>query len=256
MSAREPIDPHVMALHYRVASNDAVIYKKTPRMVQQIEGFDVVMDDGAITIGLHEHHTDEASARAAVRNYLEEWEFQADLTIGAGNFRLEFVRAEIVERDPVHGDQHVPSWVTLATMRLPRFPAPVCHPSPPLEVTVNFGDELFAAMRQRYGMYSRDPETLTAVAYFCLTCLEKTVSAGQRRKAVAELYGIPFRDIDRVGKLTANKGGPQGARKAEAMENDLTEEETAFLADMVKLMIRRRGELAIKDSAEVDFDQG
>ena len=256
MSVREPIDPHVMALHYRVASNDAVICKKTPRRVQQLESFDVVVEDGSVTIELHEHHTDEASARAAVRDYLEEWEFQADLTIGVGNFRLEFVRAEIVDRDPVHGDQHVPSEVLLGSVRLPRFPDQVCQPSPPSEVTVNFEDEMFAAMRQRYGMYSRDPETLTAVAYFCLTCLEKTVPARQRRKAVAELYGIPFRDIDRVGQLTANKGGRQGARKAEAMENDLIEEETVFLADMVRLMIRRRGELAAKDSAEVGFDQG
>ena len=256
MSVREPIDPHVMALHYRVASNDAVIYKKTPRRVQQLESFDVVVEDGAVTIELHEHHTDETSARAAVRYYLEEWEFQADLTIGVGNFRLEFVRAEIVDRDPLPGDQHVPSWVTLASMRLPRFPVQVCHPSLPREVTVNFEDALFAAMRQRYVMYSRDPDTLTAVAYSCLSCLEKTVPAGQRIQAVAELYGIPFHDIDRVGQLAANKGGREGSRKAEAMENDLTEEETAFLADMVRLMIRRRGELTAKASAETGFDQG
>ena len=40
------------------------------------------------------------------------------------------------------------------------------------------------------------------------------------------------------------------------MENDLTEEETAFLADMVRLMIWRRGELTAKASAETGFDQG
>ena len=34
------------------------------------------------------HCADEASARAAVRDYIEEWEFQADLTIGAGKITL------------------------------------------------------------------------------------------------------------------------------------------------------------------------
>ena len=63
------------------------------------------MDGGEVTLELHGHYADEASARAAVRDYIEEWEFQADLTIGAGKLRLEFIRAEIVDRDPVFGDR-------------------------------------------------------------------------------------------------------------------------------------------------------
>ena len=41
------------------------------------------------------------------------------------------------------------------------------------------------------------------------------------------------------------------------MENDLTEGETAFLADMVRLMdMEAGGELTAKASAEAGFDQG
>ena len=105
-------------------------------------------------------------------------------------------------------------------------------------------DVLFVAMRQRYEAYSRDPANLTAVAYFCLTCLEGAVPKKGRRKAVAELYGISYRDLQEIGALADQKGGRQGSRKAKALESELTEEETAFLADMVRLMIRRRGELA------------
>ena len=68
----------------------------------------MVMDGGEVTLELHGHYADEASARAAVRDYIEEWEFKADLTIGAGKLRLEFIRAEIVDRDHVFGDRHVP----------------------------------------------------------------------------------------------------------------------------------------------------
>ena len=221
-----------------------MIYRTAERTVHHRVGFDVVMDDGRVVFEFRDHHPDEASARAAVRDYIEEWEFQGDLSIGAGKFRLELIRAEIVDRDPVLGDRHVPSWVTLASIRPTAIPVAVDYPFPPAETTVDPEDTFFAAMRQRYEAYSRDSATLTAVAYFCLTCLEQTVPQGGSRRAAAALYDIPYRDLQRVGSLADRKGGQQGARKAKAIENDLTDEETAFLVDMVKLMIRRRGEVA------------
>ena len=39
---------------------------------------------------------------------LRSGNFGPTLTIGAGKLRLEFIRAEIVDRDPVFGDRHVP----------------------------------------------------------------------------------------------------------------------------------------------------
>ena len=78
------------------------------------------MDGGEVTLELHGHYADEASARAAVRDYIEEWEFKADLTIGAGKLRLEFIRAEIVDRDPVFGIGmcHWPATIRTAVGRL------------------------------------------------------------------------------------------------------------------------------------------
>ena len=166
MSAGKAINPHVLALHYRVAKNDGVIYRTAERTVHHRVGFDVVMDDGQVVFEFRDHHPDEVSARAAVRDYIEEWEFQADLSIGAGKFRLELIRAEIVDRNPVPSDRHVPSWVTLASIRLPAIPITVDYPFPPAGITVDPEDTLFAAMRQRYEAYSRDPAILTAVAYF------------------------------------------------------------------------------------------
>lgn len=245
MSVEKPINPWVVALHYRVAKNDGVIYRTANRAVHRRAEFDLVMDDGKVVFEFRCHYPDEDSARAAVRDYIEDWEFQADLSIGAGRFRLEFIRAEIVDRDPLLGDRHVPSWVTVWSIRTPAIPASVDYPGPPAEITVNPEDTLFAVMRQRYEAYSRDSTTLTAVAYFCLTCLEQTVPPqGRKRKAAAALYNIPYGDLQRVGALADDKGGQQGARKAKGMENDLTEEETAFLVDMVKTMMRRRGEVA------------
>ena len=244
LSFRETANPRVLALYYRVANNDDVIYRTAEGSVHRRDGFDVVMDDGRVVFEFHDHYPSEESARAGVRDFIDEWEFQADLVIGARKFRLEFVRAEIVDRHPVLGDRHVPSWVTLASLRPPAIPLPVDYPRPPERMTIDPEDVLFVAMRQRYEVYSRDPTTLTAVAYFCLTCLEGTVPKKGRRKAVAELYGISYRDLQRVGALADQKGGRQGSRKAKALESELTEEETTFLAYMVRLMIRKQGELA------------
>ena len=38
LSVREPVNPHAMALHYRVARNDDVIYRSTPRSVHRRGG--------------------------------------------------------------------------------------------------------------------------------------------------------------------------------------------------------------------------
>ena len=132
LSVREPANPRVLALHYRVANNDDVIYRAAERSVHRRDGFDLVMDDGRVVLEFHDHYPSEESARAGVRDFIDEWEFQADLAIGAREFRLEFVRAEIVDRHPVLGDRHVPSWVTLASMRLPAIPFPVDYSKPPV----------------------------------------------------------------------------------------------------------------------------
>ena len=50
MSVREPVNPHVMALHYRVARNDDVNYRSTQRSVHRRGRVDVVMDGGEVTL--------------------------------------------------------------------------------------------------------------------------------------------------------------------------------------------------------------
>ena len=160
LSVREPANPRVLALHYRVVNNHDVIYRTAERSVHRRDELDVVMDAGRVVFEFHDHYPSEESARAGVRDFIDEWKFQADLAIGARKFRLEFVRAEIVDRHLVLGDRHAPSWVTLASMRLPAIPHPVDYPRPPERMTIDPEDVLFVAMRQRYEVYSRDPTTL------------------------------------------------------------------------------------------------
>ena len=93
LSVREPANPRVLALHYRVANNDDLIYRTAERSVHRRDGFDVVMDDGRVVFEFHDHYPSEELGRAGVRDFIDEWEFQADLAIGARKFRLEFVRA-------------------------------------------------------------------------------------------------------------------------------------------------------------------
>ena len=134
----------------------------------------------------------------------------------------------------------------VASGHFPPMTVPVNQPKPPKGVTVDFEDRDFLAMRNRYETYLKTGENLTGTAYFCLTCLDDTTLDGKKigRKKAAKVYEIPFHDLSKVGKLTGQKGGLEGARKARGIDNALTDIEKGFLIEMVKLMMRKRGELA------------
>ena len=81
---------------------------------------------------------------------------------------------------------------------------------------------------------------LTSMAYFCLTVLEGT--AQDKRQQAATKYGISMTVLNRIGRLSTEKGGPHGARKGEGVSSSLTPKERHFLEEAVKKIIRRAAE--------------
>ena len=82
------------------------------------------------------------------------------------------------------------------------------------------------------------------MVYFCLTVLE--VTWGPRRGArelTASHYGVDETVLDALCKLSSTKGGV-GARKARGVSLEYTREETRFLEEAVKAIIRRSAEVA------------
>ena len=99
---------------------------------------------------------------------------------------------------------------------------------PPSGVTLNADDPDVLTMFHRYQGYLENREPLPAMAYFCLSMLERYLCAG--RKKAATKYAIDFEVLREVGNLAANKGGPETARKAQRawIGSPLTSEETRF----------------------------
>ena len=56
-------DPHVVALHYRLETDDTLVFDNPPPVEHQTAAFDVRLADGIVTFTMHEHHATEESAR-------------------------------------------------------------------------------------------------------------------------------------------------------------------------------------------------
>ena len=107
-------------------------------------------------------------------------------------------------------------------------------------------------MYDRYKGYLENKEKLPAMAYFCLTMLGKYWCMG-RPKAAAK-YTIDLEVLKDVENLTANRGGPAAARKAQrtGIGNPLKMEETRLFNSTVAhdgqnghlTLIRRRPSMA------------
>ena len=96
-------DPHVVALHYLVHHHDRVDYSKAGPLAFETPGFFVEVKDQKARFELKQHHGTEEDARRVVEPFIRNWEFESSLSHDPECFRLEFDRAEIVDRRPTPG---------------------------------------------------------------------------------------------------------------------------------------------------------
>lgn len=231
-------DPHVEALEYSIQYDPNVIdWSDAEPMRVQEEGFDVRAENGRVRFEFKTHYASEQEARSAVEeSYIPNWEFDVGLTRGPNAFSLRFERPEIVDRSPRPGS--LPLGVS-ARAGYPTVSANLAPPRPPAfqqpprnGIKRTPGVE---SMFQHYLRYRRGAETLPAMAYFCLTMLEQT--AGGRDKAAAH-FCISRNVLDRIGRLSAEKGGDV-ARKAKGRDTPYSPIEERFLRSAVEALIRR-----------------
>ena len=118
------------------------------------------------------------------------------------------------------------------------------YPPPPAGVTLKADDPDVATMYDRLSGYYEKREPLPGMASFCLTVLElEWRFTKKRRRNVAKVFHIEKAVLDKIGELTATKGGAASARKAEGVGTDLSPKETRFLEEAVKTLIRRAAEV-------------
>ena len=247
-------DPHVRAIHYFVEHDDSVDYRDAAPLVCEDELFCIRADKSEVVMEPKNHYTTEEEAKGAIEGFVRRWEFEAALHARSGEFRLLYAGVDIIDRsppppppgvvivDPVNFRFRVLKAQARVTKVLTGYPAP------PLGPAIEPDDPDASFMLSRLDLYRQGREPLGSVANLCLTVLEDsasqaTVGKGGKRPMAANHYRIAVTVLDRVGKLTAKKGGPQ-ARKAEGRSDPFTKEETRFLESSVTAFIRRAAERA------------
>ena len=155
---------------------------------------------------------------------------------GPNRFRLPFDYPDIEDRDPSTGKVflrpkptrfHVSVGDVQITVGEPRYP---CPPTTALALTPDI-----RSMHDRYLGYRERREPLACMVYFCLTILELPWGPGRgAREPAASHYGVDETVLDTLGELSSTKGGVGAS----------TSEETRFLEEAVKAIIRRAAEVA------------
>ena len=239
-------DPHVVALLYSVEHDASVDYSEAQPLDCDHERFRIGVRDKQVRLELKEHYATEDAARNAVERYIRAWELEAGLCGQPGRFNLRFQRAEIVDRNPPPPtpgliEMHLSDSLTIrddlrVTVSVLRYPPP------PSELRLDPDNPDVSTMYQRYKGYLEDREPLASMAYFCLTVLEYRFKGGTRKEA-ASWYRISRGVLDKIAKLTTQKGG-QSARKAAGIDKELTGPERRFLEEAVRKIILRAAEVA------------
>ena len=243
-------DPHIEALIYRVEHGPTVDYDKAEPLEYASSIFNVRIENGQARFELKEHFATEEAARDAVEPFIRAWEVVAGLDQGPNRFALVFDTSEVIDRDPPPG---VNIYATVGRMTFTALPVTVHlgyghYPEPAPHLTVSSDVE---KMYSRYTLYRQGSDRLGTVAAFCLGVLEESIgTTHKRRQKAADKYCISPRVLNKLGSLTATKGGTE-ARKAAAAHEEFTAHEKAWLEATIKAIIRRAAVVACNSSQEL-----
>ena len=236
-------DPQVVALTYRIIHSDAIDYGEAAPLALEESRFLLTVEGEKVRFQFNENelYASEEQAREAVAEYIRVWEFDATLRRDNPDvFRLEFEKAEIVDRNPTPGHVELNCGEEISIGESVRLTLSVGeYPAPPADLVLTPDVE---TMYRRYMGYRKGREPLASMANFCLTVLEdSTGKRSGKRKAAAERYRIGNRVLNNIGTLSEKRGGSE-ARKAKGIGKDFNSQERQFLEQAVKTIVRRMAE--------------
>jgi hypothetical protein len=239
-------DPHVVALYYTVTHADGVDYEKAVPLEHDEPRFALRIDKCCLEITIKSHHATAKDARSVVEPYLWNWELMAALQFLPRQFEFTYDRADIIDRKPTPGMFNL-----TATDRVALVDTYKVHvgrseyPDPPPAGIAR--DEAVELMFGRFCRYRAGGTPLGDAANFCLTKLEKD---GGSRSDAARRYFIAKTILNKMGTLTACKGGSE-ARKAKGANLPFSAAERDWLEEAMKRIIMRAAEVAGNPSASL-----
>lgn len=249
-------DPHVVSLDYIVEHDASVYYEEAETLNFEDDQLKLSVEDKKVTIWPKAHFATGNEARAELRSFLERWEFLNAVKAGYATFKLAYVRAHIVDREPTHGVAEV-SWTIRAgtpTVSVRAAAGRMAYPEPVPDQPTDPDDPTAQLMLSRLEGYRQGKEPLGQMAYFCLTAAElhaatATVS-NDRRKAAADYYCVSQKALNKLGELSAERGGAE-ARKASGLASSYTADERDFLLKAVQTLIFRAAERAANPTGQL-----
>ncbi|MGE5445137.1 MAG: hypothetical protein ACM3SR_11145 [Ignavibacteriales bacterium] len=208
-------DPHVVAIKYRVVEGDSIEFTDPPDVDIDTPEFRGRLSKGVLTLEPKQHFGSEAQVRPLADVFIQGWEVAAGLQYGRPDFRFRFEGSQIEDREPAPGTRslHLSEHMHLSdTLHIKRiyntYPVPVEEFQVTPEVEV---------LWDRYCRFVEGREPLLAMAYFCLSFLER----GNRTQA-AQHYGIQSDVLSKLGELTSTRGDKATARKLSSSTKPLS----------------------------------
>ena len=233
-------DPHVVALVYRVRHDDSVDYGRAEPLTVNEPRFRLTIRDQQVRFELKRHYATEQDARLVVDPLVRDWEFDVCLSLGPGQFELEFTTSEIIDRRPTEGVAQLSMSARAGrpTASVTLRARPGSYPAPPTGIDTSHPD--VQTLFQRYKGFRQRNEPLPSFAYFCYTVLVQSTPA-RTLKSAGDRYRISRNVLTKIKRLASTKGGDH-ARKAEGTDSPLSALERKFLHRAVERLIRRVAE--------------
>lgn len=237
-------DPHVHALLYRIEHDNSVDYSKASPIEHEVEppNVNVKVEDRCVRIELKDHYATEDEARTAVEPFLRYWQIEVALRGRPGQFDLEYLKGEIIDRSPTQGVV-IPSALIRHMWDLPQpsvtHTTPKSYPPPPPGLTRNPDDPDVSAMYEHFKRYSENRERLIDMAYFCFTMVTPWLC--ETKEAAASQYGISGRLLKKIKGLVGRKGARKMTKQGSTP--DLNENESQFLEAAIRKLILRVAEV-------------
>jgi hypothetical protein len=204
----------------------------TPRLTKyENSAFRLEIADGLATFHLKREFPSLEAAERVVDEFLRS--FEADSLL-QGNERVEFY----FERGQMKsGAQKYVGLRINLTVAGPRAEANTRAQAPWKRPSEGDTPDA-AALIARYENYKQRRETLTTVAYVCLSALQ--MKAGGRKNVVT-LFNIAADVLDTAGELSSNYGGLESARKLDAQSSHraLSDKEGFWLEAAARAFISR-----------------
>jgi hypothetical protein len=230
-------DPHINKMFYSISAGEGISYSDPEPLSFSNRFGSFYLADGELCVMPADHFSSEQEARDVLEPYLKAWEIESDLTRNVGMIRFEFLRAELIDRNPPLENSHIVGALfgSCAIVQSHMTAELVCrkYPDPPL--TFYSSSEVQLA-HHRWIQYQVRKEPLPSMAYYVFTLAREMARGGD----VSDFFRISRPVLRKISELSSKRGNESSARKAGSVPFSSKEEQ--WLEEAIRKLIIRMAE--------------